>query len=60
MINTEGSLENLLSGFLFAISDTIDNPKATVLPEPVWAETSASRPVISFSITAFWIGVNYV
>ncbi len=35
-------------------------PKATVLPEPVWAETSASRPSRSVAITAFCTGVSCV
>ena len=33
-------------------------PKATVLPEPVWAETIRSRPSASASSTAAWTGVG--
>ena len=40
MINTEGSLENLLSGFLFRISDTIDN---------IWQELFYSSDIESSS-----------
>ena len=33
-------------------------PKATVLPDPVWAETMRSRPAASASRTAAWTGVG--
>ena len=33
-------------------------PKATVLPEPVWAETRRSRPLACSSSTAAWTGVG--
>ncbi len=33
---------------------------ATVLPEPVWADTIRSRPCASSSMTAAWTGVGAV
>ncbi len=35
-------------------------PKAMVLPDPVWADTSRSRPSASASTTAFCTGVGVV
>ena len=40
--------------------EEIDNPKATVFPDPVCADTSASFPIISSVKTASWIGVSVV
>jgi superfamily II DNA/RNA helicase len=41
-------------------SSAIARPKATVLPEPVWAETTRSRLRAPGSITALWTGVSVV
>ena len=39
-------------------SAAIARPKATVLPDPVRAETSRSRPTAPSSSTAAWTGVG--
>jgi hypothetical protein len=39
-------------------SGAMERPKATVLPEPVWAETSKSRPAVSSARTALCTGVG--
>ena len=39
------------------VSDAMARPKATVLPDPVWAETRMSRPSASGRSTAAWTGV---
>ena len=51
-----GVLNNLLSVVKLS---TIANPKAIVLPEPVCAETSKSKPEYSSLITSSCTGVNF-
>ena len=41
-------------------ADAIASPKATVLPDPVFAETIRSRPCASSAMTADWTGVSCV
>ena len=57
MMRARGCLGRLCSP---ARRARIGRPKASVLPEPVWARPSTSEPFIASGMTAAWTGVGVV